>query len=196
MQVIKQPRIDTIIKPSQILTDTCNLIDVDLRTAGIQSLSFKKPYKLTAQRADRVYGLLAYFTASFDPNPPASPLSSSNNDTTGLDTAASASSSSRSSSSGSSGTALVKSFGKEQLMLNTDPLAAITRYQQTIFNFPKGIKVEKGDVVTGTLSCKPSELCSRDLDLQIELIYQGMHAKSLYALNHSHLHHSDASAAF
>lgn len=149
---------------------------------------------------------MTYFTLSYDPNPvglDAAAASAESASTTQQDAASSSSSASSSGQGGGSGSnpngassssgsssssgALVKAAAREQVILDTDPLYSTTRYQQTILNFPKGVALEAGEAFTGTLAVRPAAACARDLDLEVELIYKGMHARSSYAFVHTHL---------
>jgi protein arginine N-methyltransferase 1 len=66
---LKQPRLGTVAR-SEMVTDAAELLRLDLRTATAAELAgFKKPFRLTAARADRLYGLAAFFDLAFDPSP-------------------------------------------------------------------------------------------------------------------------------
>lgn len=54
------------------------------------------------------------------------------------------------------------------ITLSTSPHSKYTHWKQTVFYFPDTLPLKRGDVVSGTLSCKPNARNPRDLDVEIE----------------------------
>jgi len=60
---------------------------------------------------------------------------------------------------------------------STSPFARYTHWKQTIFYFVDTITVCKGEVIEGTISCKPNENNNRDLDIGFNLTLYGEYTK-------------------
>lgn len=56
---------------------------------------------------------------------------------------------------------------------------------QVILDFPKAIKMMRGDVLKGQVSIKPSGPDSRQLDIVVKIDFKGVQAEASYHLHHS-----------
>ena len=59
------------------------------------------------------------------------------------------------------------------LKLPTGPRDEYTHWKQTVFYLHKPLTVNKGECITGKISCKRNELNPRDLDIDIEYTFEG-----------------------
>lgn len=66
------------------------------------------------------------------------------------------------------------------VVLSTSPGADPTHWGQTLLSFPRGIRVAPGEALKGVIECQPAELNPRDLDLDLQVEYQGVHARAKY----------------
>lgn len=60
---------------------------------------------------------------------------------------------------------------------STSPLARYTHWKQTILYLEDAITVCAGEKLSGTLSCKPNQKNRRDLDIGLELEFDGSYSK-------------------
>mmetsp|Transcript_205 Transcript_205/g.317 ORF Transcript_205/g.317 Transcript_205/m.317 type:complete len:377 (-) Transcript_205:214-1344(-) len=56
---------------------------------------------------------------------------------------------------------------------STGPSYAYTHWKQTIFYLSEPVEVEKGEVIIGSIAVKPNEGNDRDLDILLQLVFQG-----------------------
>eukprot|EP00760_Papus_ankaliazontas_P028247 PhM_4_TR359/c0_g1_i1/m.71423/K11434/PRMT1; type I protein arginine methyltransferase len=61
----------------------------------------------------------------------------------------------------------------ENVVLSTTPYSTPTHWKQTVFYLAKPIKILKGEEIKGTLTCTPNPGNHRDLDIRIELEFNG-----------------------
>jgi len=59
------------------------------------------------------------------------------------------------------------------IRFTTAPYASYTHWKQTVFYLQEDIRVTKGDILHGRLSCKPNEQNPRDLDIEITYNFEG-----------------------
>ncbi|CCH62229.1 hypothetical protein TBLA_0G02920 [Henningerozyma blattae CBS 6284] len=67
---------------------------------------------------------------------------------------------------------------RKPIEFSTGPHAPYTHWKQTVFYFPDDLECEKGDILEGTLVCKPSKTNNRDLDIKIKYDFQAKGADS------------------
>lgn len=56
---------------------------------------------------------------------------------------------------------------KNVVRFSTGPHASYTHWKQTLFYFDDVLELDKGDIISGSLSCKPNKHNNRDLDIEI-----------------------------
>lgn len=61
---------------------------------------------------------------------------------------------------------------------STSPLARYTHWKQTIFYLEEPLTVCAGETITGLISCRPNKRNRRDLDISLQLEYQGRHSSA------------------
>jgi len=59
------------------------------------------------------------------------------------------------------------------VIISTAPSSPYTHWKQTVFYLEDLLSVSQGDVVSGTVSCKPNSKNPRDLDIEIHVDYEG-----------------------
>ncbi|KAI9294486.1 S-adenosyl-L-methionine-dependent methyltransferase [Neoconidiobolus thromboides FSU 785] len=59
------------------------------------------------------------------------------------------------------------------ITLSTSPFSKYTHWKQTVFYIAESLPVNNGDVIDGTLVCKPNSKNPRDLDISISYNYSG-----------------------
>jgi len=59
------------------------------------------------------------------------------------------------------------------IYFSTGPQARYTHWKQTVFYMQDAITISKGEILEGTLNCKPNESNHRDLDIQISFACNG-----------------------
>ncbi|EEB07655.2 type I protein arginine N-methyltransferase Rmt1 [Schizosaccharomyces japonicus yFS275] len=62
--VWKEPLVDTV-EAHAVNTNTCTVLDIDLKTVKKEDLSFQSSFQLTATRNDFIHGFLAWFDIDF-----------------------------------------------------------------------------------------------------------------------------------
>ncbi|KDO24020.1 protein arginine N-methyltransferase [Saprolegnia parasitica CBS 223.65] len=71
------------------------------------------------------------------------------------------------------------------IAFSTGPRAKYTHWKQTVFYLSQPLTVRAGDVIEGTLSCVPNAANPRDLDIEIDVHFDGassFHEKHTYYL--------------
>ncbi|KDO24558.1 hypothetical protein SPRG_20913 [Saprolegnia parasitica CBS 223.65] len=71
------------------------------------------------------------------------------------------------------------------IAFSTGPRAKYTHWKQTVFYLSQPLTVRAGDVIEGTLSCVPNAANPRDLDIEIDVHFDGassFHEKHQYYL--------------
>jgi protein arginine N-methyltransferase 1 len=63
------------------------------------------------------------------------------------------------------------------LGFSTSPQSKYTHWKQTIFYLNESITVCDGEELVGRISCKPNEKNERDLDISLEIEFDGKHSK-------------------
>ncbi|KAF5836875.1 S-adenosyl-L-methionine-dependent methyltransferase [Dunaliella salina] len=74
---------------------------------------------------------------------------------------------------------------EEVAVFTSDPRAPPTHYQQLVLSFPRAVRVAKGDVLEGKMSLQPSGTKGSDVEISVELTFQGSTATTSYMLVHS-----------
>ena len=67
--------------------------------------------------------------------------------------------------------------GHKPLGFSTSPFSKYTHWKQTIFYLNDPISICEGEEVTGTIACKPNPKNERDLDITLELSFDGTHSQ-------------------
>ncbi|KAI9227268.1 MAG: S-adenosyl-L-methionine-dependent methyltransferase [Piptocephalis tieghemiana] len=68
---------------------------------------------------------------------------------------------------------IVFSACHKPIQFSTGPAAKYTHWKQTVFYTPDALLVETGDVIEGTITCKPNTENPRDLDIDIDFKHDG-----------------------
>lgn len=68
------------------------------------------------------------------------------------------------------------SHGKKPISLVTSPRHERTHWEQTKLYLDQPIRVKEGDVMTGTLACRPNRKNRRDLDIALEYELHGLYS--------------------
>ncbi|MEW5314293.1 MAG: hypothetical protein WDW38_005801 [Sanguina aurantia] len=189
-QMVRQPRVDSLQRSSQLVTNTVLLHELDvLQLLPTQSsLTMSAPFTLTAKRDERLFGLMLHFDAAFTfrANPGSGSSSSSSptdSTTTESATGSSSAEASGSSSSGSSSAPVNRRAATDtSVVLSTAPSSPSTHYQQLILDFPKSITMTAGSSVKGKISCQPAADNKRYTDVDVEVEYNGTVATAQYRL--------------
>ena len=63
------------------------------------------------------------------------------------------------------------------IKFSTGPQAKYTHWKQTVFYLQDSLTVEVGEVVEGTLRCRPNAKNHRDLDIELAYKLEGQHAQ-------------------
>eukprot|EP00565_Helicotheca_tamesis_P007614 CAMPEP_0185732482 /NCGR_PEP_ID=MMETSP1171-20130828/16388_1 /TAXON_ID=374046 /ORGANISM="Helicotheca tamensis, Strain CCMP826" /LENGTH=268 /DNA_ID=CAMNT_0028401983 /DNA_START=86 /DNA_END=892 /DNA_ORIENTATION=- len=63
------------------------------------------------------------------------------------------------------------------LGFSTAPFAQYTHWKQTVFYLPETLTVCEGEVITGKISCTPNPKNNRDLDIALQVHFDGRHSK-------------------
>ena len=63
------------------------------------------------------------------------------------------------------------------LGFSTSPCSKYTHWKQTIFYLNESISICEGEEITGQISCKPNPKNKRDLDIGLEINFDGTHSK-------------------
>lgn len=72
---------------------------------------------------------------------------------------------------------------QDPVTLSTHPLAPATAWLQTIFTFPRVLKLQKGQIMGGSLSCNArGSPVGRLLDVDVEVVFEGKHARVAYQM--------------
>eukprot|EP00008_Paramoeba_atlantica_P005296 CAMPEP_0201486908 /NCGR_PEP_ID=MMETSP0151_2-20130828/10938_1 /ASSEMBLY_ACC=CAM_ASM_000257 /TAXON_ID=200890 /ORGANISM="Paramoeba atlantica, Strain 621/1 / CCAP 1560/9" /LENGTH=332 /DNA_ID=CAMNT_0047871775 /DNA_START=137 /DNA_END=1135 /DNA_ORIENTATION=+ len=61
----------------------------------------------------------------------------------------------------------------DSVLLSTSPYGTSTHWKQTVFYLQEPLRVCKGEVLRGTLSCRPNAMNHRDLDIQLSFEFRG-----------------------
>ncbi|KAI7900799.1 S-adenosyl-L-methionine-dependent methyltransferase [Cokeromyces recurvatus] len=61
---IKEPLVD-VVEPRSVVTDACVFKEIDIATVTKEDLTFKTPFKITAERDDYVHAFIAWFDIAF-----------------------------------------------------------------------------------------------------------------------------------
>lgn len=69
------------------------------------------------------------------------------------------------------------------LTFSTGPFAKYTHWKQTVFYLQETLTVCAGEAVTGTISSAPNDRNPRDLDIHIDLNFEGRHCKAHVSQN-------------
>lgn len=64
---------------------------------------------------------------------------------------------------------------RNKVKFSTGPHVHYTHWKQTVFYFDDVLELNRGETVTGSLSCHPNEHNPRDLDIQIYYDFKGSH---------------------
>eukprot|EP00879_Flechtneria_rotunda_P025458 GHRR01027056.1.p1 GENE.GHRR01027056.1~~GHRR01027056.1.p1 ORF type:complete len:313 (+),score=97.36 GHRR01027056.1:782-1720(+) len=144
--VVKHPRVDTVSRRAQLVTDTQQLLSIDLYKVRLQHLTFKTPFTLTAQQAGRVSGLLTYIDTAFTCRGKLKP------------------------------NIAVPTF-------TTSPTKPSTSWLQLFFSFPRAIKLELGQQLTGSFGIDSAGVpYGRMLNVDVDIEFQGLKAHAAYQL--------------
>jgi len=165
MQVVRHPRVETLRRASQVATSTCSMLQLHTATLGVRTaaLGFPSlPFSLTATRDERLFGLALHFDLGFG----CPSGSQSRPDEEAI-----------SSSSGGDNQ-------EEVAVFTSDPRAPPTHYQQLVLSFPRAVRIAKGDVLEGMMNLQPSGTRGSDLEISVELTFQGTTATTSYILVH------------
>ncbi|KAL7524494.1 hypothetical protein ACHAWF_000974 [Thalassiosira exigua] len=130
---LKEPVVD-VVDPKSVVTTSVPILNVDLQSCTEEDLSFAAPFRLVAQRDDRIHSLVAYFECAFTRT-------------------------------------------EQPLGFSTSPFSKYTHWKQTIFYLDEPLSVHEGEELTGTISCAPNPRNKRDLDITVDLSFDGAHAK-------------------
>ena len=60
---------------------------------------------------------------------------------------------------------------------STAPFAKYTHWKQTIFYTRQTLTICEGEEISGTISCKPNPNNNRDLDISMDVVFDGQHSK-------------------
>lgn len=63
---LSEPLVDTV-DAKQVVTDSCKMIELDLRTVKTEELNFKVPFNIRSRRDDYVHAFVVYFDVEFSP---------------------------------------------------------------------------------------------------------------------------------
>mmetsp|Transcript_17688 Transcript_17688/g.23413 ORF Transcript_17688/g.23413 Transcript_17688/m.23413 type:complete len:500 (+) Transcript_17688:248-1747(+) len=63
------------------------------------------------------------------------------------------------------------------LGFSTAPFAQYTHWKQTIFYLPETLTVCEGEVIEGNISCTPNSKNNRDLDIAVQVDFEGRHSR-------------------
>ena len=63
------------------------------------------------------------------------------------------------------------------LGFSTSPFSKYTHWKQTIFYMNDTISICEGEEITGQISCKPNPKNERDLDIGLDINFDGTHSK-------------------
>jgi len=66
---------------------------------------------------------------------------------------------------------------QQPLGFSTSPFSKYTHWKQTIFYLDKPISVDEGEEITGSITCKPNPRNERDLDIALDINFDGAHSK-------------------
>lgn len=183
--VVTTPRCATPSRVSQLATTSSRVAWLDLasmsRRAALQGLP-AAPFQLVCERDERLFGVLLHFDLGFVA--PASPatLAGENSGSGGGPSSDSALQGGSggveySSSTTTSDSRLVAEF-------TTSPRAPTTHFQQLVLNFPRSIKVAKGDVLDCRLACVPCGRQGRDVRFELEVSLAGVTASVEHVMAH------------
>eukprot|EP00955_Chlamydomonas_euryale_P035397 350105-Chlamydomonas_euryale.AAC.5 len=70
----------------------------------------------------------------------------------------------------------------EAVLFSTDPSRPATHQQQLLLNFPKSIRIGKGDTVSGRLAWRPSPGNHRAVEADLVVEYKGVEASASYVV--------------
>lgn len=68
------------------------------------------------------------------------------------------------------------------MLFSTDPSRPATHHQQLLLNFPKSIRVGKGDTVSGAVTWRPSPGDHRCVAVTVDVEYKGVVASADYTV--------------
>lgn len=63
------------------------------------------------------------------------------------------------------------------LGFSTSPFSKYTHWKQTIFYLQEPISMEEGEEITGMIACRPNPKNKRDLDISLDVNFDGAHTK-------------------
>lgn len=139
---ILEPLVDSVESES-VVTNTSELLAIDIGTVRVEELTFESSFSLTAKRNDFIHALVAYFDVDFD-------------------------------------------CCHKKIHFGTGPADEYTHWKQTVFYLKEPIAVNKGETLTGTLSCRPNAGNPRDLDIDVRYDFDGekssIHMNQAYRL--------------
>lgn len=69
----------------------------------------------------------------------------------------------------------------KQISFSTGPRAPYTHWKQTVFYLKEALTVVPGEVLTGTLTCTPNASNPRDLDIDIDVQFDGSRSKGEFS---------------
>ena len=69
------------------------------------------------------------------------------------------------------------------VLISGSPSAPSTHQQQLFLNFPKSIRLAKGDALQGTLSWRPGGVDGRGVVIELQVDYKGVVATASYTLS-------------
>ena len=152
---IEEPLVDTV-DAEQVCTSSSIVrrIDIGSVTSGGSTSSFSAPFKVFATRSDLIHALVGYFDCTFSVPP------------SGAGAPAGA-------DSGANGDGRRRQENHAAVVLPTGPHDEYTHWKQTVFYLDEPIQVHEGEVLEGTIVCRPNEGNPRDLDISITYEFNG-----------------------
>ena len=70
----------------------------------------------------------------------------------------------------------------DPVLFSAHPARPPTHQQQLLLNFPKSIRLAKGDTLTGTIAWRPWLENPRAVEVDVEVDYKGLKASASYTL--------------
>eukprot|EP01026_Neomeris_dumetosa_P025202 TRINITY_DN2076_c0_g1_i2.p1 TRINITY_DN2076_c0_g1~~TRINITY_DN2076_c0_g1_i2.p1 ORF type:complete len:345 (+),score=22.81 TRINITY_DN2076_c0_g1_i2:369-1403(+) len=65
----------------------------------------------------------------------------------------------------------------KRLVMTTSPFSKHTHWKQTVFYLEDTVNICKGEQLSGSLNCKPNESNRRDLDIQLQIQFEGKYGQ-------------------
>merc|ERR1712002_1253680 len=63
---LSEPLVDVVDK-NQVVTDSCMMKEIDLKTVKVEDLNFNVPFNINARRNDYIHAFVVFFTVEFSP---------------------------------------------------------------------------------------------------------------------------------